>query len=220
MKKLVIVASALALAPMFAHAQAGADAELSANAANAAVQQQLSEPDGVAITIKSDGSFQIFSRGSGEYQFNNPKAKRVALQTATQRAKANLAKFLAEKLASKEGIDSITKNSLAMTGDGKVQEQKASMESVETATESIRNEAEAILTGVITLKDQTIPSGMGGSVQVTVGISTKTLLAAKRLGQGINESLSGRDDPSGSAPQNAVKPVADAPSTRVSNTDF
>lgn len=223
MKKLMMALACGALfAQTVAYGQAADDPQLQANASNAAVQEKLSEPDGVAIAIKPDGTFQIFARGSGEYQFNNPKAKRVASANATKRAKAALAKFLKEKVSTKEGLDDVSKNSLAMESDGETQSQKASMESVEVATESIRNEADAILTGVITLKEQIIPSGkIGGEVQVTVGISSKTLMAAKKLGKGINESLAGREAgaaaPASGAP--AATPANNA-RTRVADTDF
>ena len=89
--------------------QAAQDPQLQANASSAAVQAKLDQPDGVAITIKPDGTFQIFSRGSAVYDFNNPRAIQTARKNATMRAKANLAKFLKEKVSTKEGLDSVTR---------------------------------------------------------------------------------------------------------------
>lgn len=40
------------------------DAQLKANAGNPTVQQELDQPDGVALTLKPDGSFQIFARAA------------------------------------------------------------------------------------------------------------------------------------------------------------
>ena len=107
-----------------------------------------------------------------------------------------------------------------MTSDGQVQKVAVSKESVKIATESIRNQAEAILTGVITLKDQKVPRGSGGEIQVTVGISSKTLKAAQKLAQGINESLSNREAPTGGSGTPAAPAAPNNGSTRVSDTDF
>ena len=90
------------------------------------------------------------------------------------------------------------------------------------ATESIRNESDAILTGVITLKDQKVPRGNGGEIQVTVGISSKTLKAAQMAAQGINQSLQNREAPAnGAAAAPAPAPVQpNKASTRMADTDF
>lgn len=228
MKKLMIMMACAALFTQIgAFAQAAQqDPQLQANASSAAVQDKLSEPDGVAIAIKPDGSFQIFARGSGTYQFNNPKAKQIAAKNAVMRAKANLSKFLKEKVASKESLDDVATNTLAMSSDGNTQSQQASMESVEQTSEAIRNESEAILTGVVTLKQQTVPSGnIGGEVQVTVGISSKTLKAANQLATGINTSLQDRDPNVGpgstpASPAVPSTPPPNKPEVLISNTDF
>ena len=200
--------------------QAAQDPQLQANASSAAVQAKLDQPDGVAITIKPDGTFQIFSRGSAVYDFNNPRAIQTARKNATMRAKANLAKFLKEKVSTKEGLDSVTKNATAMSSDGAAQTSSASMESVEVATESIRNSAEAILTGVITLKDQQVPSGNGGEVQVTIGMSSKTQMAAQKAAQGINQSLQNREAAPSTGAGASIPARPNEAQTRMADTDF
>lgn len=222
MKKLMIAAVCASLfAQNAVFGQAAQDPQLQANAANADVQAELDQPDGVAITLKPDGTFQIFARGTGTYDFNDPDDIKDARRDGTMRAKANLSKFLKEKVSSAEGLDEVSKKSKSMTSDGQVQKVAVSKESVKIATESIRNQSEAILTGVITLKDQKVPRGNGGEIQVTVGISSKTLAAAKKVAQGINQSLQGRDAPTGggaAAPAAAAQP--NNASTRVADTDF
>lgn len=217
--RITLVCSAF-LAHLAAFGQAAQDPQLQANASNAAVQAELDQPDGVAITLKPDGTFQIFARGTGVYDFNDPDDIREARSQGTMRAKANLSKFLKEKVSSSEGLDEVSKKSKSMSSDGKVQKASVSKESVKIATESIRNQSEAILTGVITLKDQKVPRGNGGEIQVTVGISSKTLKAAQMLGQGINQSLQNRDAPEESAAAQGVASPSNKASTRVSDTDF
>lgn len=222
MRKLMITLACGALfAQTVAYGQAEQDPQLQANASNTDVQAELDQPDGVAITIKPDGTFQIFARGTGTYDFNDPDDIKDARRDGTMRAKANLAKFLKEKVSSAEGLDEVSKKSKSMSSDGQVQTVAVSKESIKIATESIRNESEAILTGVITLKDQKVPRGNGGEIQVTIGVSSKTLKAAQMVAQGINQSLQNRDASGGGA--TAVPAASMQPNnsqTRVSDTDF
>jgi hypothetical protein len=221
MNKLVLTLAGSALfgcASVFG--QAAQDAQLQSNASNTAVQAELDQPDGVAITLEPDGSFEIFARGTGTYDFNDPDDIKDARRDGTMRAKANLAKFLKEKVSSSEGLDEVSRKSKMMTTDGTVQAVAVSKESVKIATESIRNSAEAILTGVITLKDQKVPRGNGGEIQVTIGVSSKTLRCAQTLARDINRSLSDREAAGGgvSAPAAATQP--NTASVRMSDTDF
>ncbi len=221
MKKLMIVACGFMFAQVAVFAQAAQDPQLQANASDAAVQQELSEPDGVAIKAAPDGSYQIFSRGTGVYDFNDSDDIMDARKEAQLRAKANISKFMKESVASSEGIDNVSKKIKNMKTDGQNQQVAASKETVKVITESIRNNSDAILTGVITLKEQKVAKGNGGEIQVTVGISSKTLTAAKALAQGINQSLSDRDSGQGGL----MAPVAAPPApnkgyTRKADTDF
>lgn len=223
MNKLMIAVACSALfAQNAVFGQAAQDPQLQSNAANAEVQAELDQPDGVAITVKPDGTFQIFARGTGTYDFNDPDDIKDARRDGTMRAKANLSKFLKEKVASKDGLDEVSKKSKSMTSDGQVQRIAVSKESVKIVTESIRNESDAILTGVITLKDQKVPRGNGGEIQVTVGISSKTLKAAQMAAQGINQSLQSREAPAnGGVAAPAPAPVQpNNASTRMADTDF
>ena len=221
-KLMIAVACGALFAQNAVFGQAVQDPQLQSNAANAEVQAELDQPDGVAITVKPDGTFQIFARGTGTYDFNDPDDIKDARRDGTMRAKANLSKFLKEKVASKEGLDEVSKKSKSMTSDGQVQKVAVSKESVKIATESIRNESDAILTGVITLKDQKVPRGNGGEIQVTVGISSKTLKAAQMAAQGINQSLQNREAPAnGGAAAPAPAPAQpNKASTRMADTDF
>ena len=173
---------------------ASSDAELKQAAASQAVQQELiQDPDGVEIQVDENGAFQIFSRGTGTYDFNDPDDIREAFADATKRAKANIAKFMKEKVTTEDGLEQVSKKVKSQTGDGNTQSTSVSKESVKTAYETIVNSSEAILTGVITLTQTKQPRGNnGGEVQVTVGISSKTLKAAQSTARGINDSLSNR----------------------------
>ena len=168
-------------APPTSPAQADV-ANLQMTAVQPAIDQVLTEPDGVAIALKENGDFQIFARGSGVYDVSDPSELASARTEATLNAKANLAKFIKEKVSVEEGITDVVQKTKTLQGNGQVQTKVAKTEEVKTMAKAITTSAEAILQGVITLREQKAPGvGTGGQIQVTVGISSKTLEAVRRL---------------------------------------
>ncbi len=168
-------------------------AALTENAAATPVQEDLDEPDGVSLAMADDGSYQIFARGTGTYDFDDEDDRQEALQEAQQKAKANLSKFLSEKIATDEGLDSLSKKAKTLTKSGDVTTAAVTKESVKTTGLSIRNSSQAILTGAITLESKRIPGkGDSGTYQVTVGISSKTIAAAEQIANKMTDSLNGR----------------------------
>ncbi len=222
MKKMIeTVAVALSCSLAFAQTQASQDPALVANAGNAAVQQELSNPDGVAIKGLPDGSYQIFARGTGVYDFNEAEEMLSARKVAEMRAKASLAKYLKEKVTVEDGHENISKKIKNLSTDGQNESKNINKETVTVISEVIRSQASAILTGVIKLKEERIPNGNGGEIQVTIGMSPKTLLVAQKVAQGINESLANRE--SNIAPVGKPVPAASGsnkPSVRYNDTDF
>ena len=157
-------------------------ANLQMTAAQPTIEQVLTEPDGVAIALRENGDFQIFARGSGVYDMDDPSELASARTEATLNAKANLAKFIKEKVSVEEGITDVVQKTKTLQGNGQVQTKVAKTEQVKTMAKAITASAEAILQGVITLREQKAPgTGTTGQVQVTVGISSKTLEAVRRL---------------------------------------
>ena len=157
-------------------------ANLQMTAAQPAIDQVLTEPDGVAIALKENGDFQIFARGSGVYDVDDPSELASARTEATLNAKANLAKFIKEKVSVEEGITDVVQKTKTLQGNGQIQTKVAKTEEVKTMAKAITSSAEQILQGVITLREQKAPgTGTGGQIQVTVGISSKTLEAVRRL---------------------------------------
>lgn len=168
-------------------------AALKQNAANEVVQEDLAEPDGVSLAMADDGSYQIFARGTGTYDFGDEDDRQDALQEATQKAKANLSKFLSETISSAEGIDSLSKKAKTLTKNGDVTTASVSKEQIKTQSTAIRNSSQAILTGAITLESRRIPgAGDAGTYQVTIGISSKTIAAAEEISNRMTDSLNSR----------------------------
>lgn len=168
-------------APQASPAQADV-ANLQMTVAQPTIEQVLTEPDGVAIALRENGDFQIFARGSGVYDMDDPSELASARTEATLNAKANLAKFIKEKVSVEEGITDVVQKTKTLQGNGQVQTKTAKTEEVKTMAKAITTSADAILQGVITLREQKAPgAGTTGQVQVTVGISSKTLEAVRRL---------------------------------------
>ena len=179
-KNLVIATALILTGSLFA--QNSQKAELQRTANSPEIQKELRQPDGAAIFLKEDGSFQIFARGTGTYDFDDVDEENDARQEGTLKAKAAIAKFMKEKLSTEEGFSNATKKVKSITSDVQTQTSNVTKQSVKVNSQVIKNSAEALLKGVITLREQKIPrKGSSGEIQVTVGISSKTLKAVGKL---------------------------------------
>lgn len=191
MNKTVIAAVCGIACIHFAFAQQ--DAKLVENAKSDVVSQDLDEPDGISLAIADDGTYKIFARGTGVYDFDDEDDRQEAIQEATLKAKANLSKFLNETISSDEGLDSLSKKAKTLTKTGDVTTQAVSKESVKTTGLAIRNSSKAILTGAITLETKRIPrKGDSGTYQVTIGISSISVAAAEEISNKMTDSLNNR----------------------------
>lgn len=135
---------------------------------------------GVTYEVNENGEFaRIRSVGEAELEFGDRKDIRVATQKAQLRAKANIAKFLSERVKSEEVMNEVI-NSMTNTNG---QTKEAMRETVETYTESISNSAEALLKGVIATKTDINKDEK--YVQVEMGLSPKTMNAADTLNKAL-----------------------------------
>lgn len=190
-------------------------ADLQKTAASPEVQQQFDQPDGAAIFSKPDGSFQILARGTGTYDFDDVDDVNDARREATLKAKAALAKFMNEKLSTEESFESAVKKVKSVTSDGQTQTANVTKESVKNSTQVIRNSASELLKGVIVLREQKIPrKGSSGEIQVTVGVSSKTIAVAGKAKAAINAPYGQQEQPT------AAAPGGNRPETREAVTDF
>lgn len=175
-----------------------------------AVQNIEDIPDGAAIKLFPDGSYQITAVGTGVYDFNDPDDLKDARKEAEMRAKAAIAKFLKEDISTSDGMEEASKKVKQVSSDGHEQTSSISKSTARKTMESIRTSASALLTGVVVLKDAKIPSGNGGSYKVMVGVSSKTIAAANAAANNIGRSSinNGRSEVSApSEPQNEETPV-------------
>lgn len=145
------------------------------------VAQSLADlPDGPAIKIGDDGSYQITCVATATYDFNDPEDILDARKLAELRAKSGIAKFLKEDISSQDAMDKVSVKAKENV-DG---QKSVSKTSVTETFESIRSSASALLTGVVVLQDEKIPEGDGGYYKVMVGVSSKTQSARNALAAG------------------------------------
>ncbi len=149
------------------------------NTSTASKEKELlyEDPTGAQAYFNSDGTIQkILSSGEAELEFGDKKDERQALQKATMRAKASIAKFLSESIKSTDTLEEIQKTiDKAELNSNKT----ATRETVETQVEMIESKADALLQGVVTLQ-QDIDRDKK-LVIVTVGLKEQTIQAAKNL---------------------------------------
>lgn len=200
MKKISLMICAFVAAVAYAKEQV--EDGVAANATNAVVQTILSMPDGVSIVQnEKDGSLQVYARGSSSYDFGDPRDIRSKTKVAEMRAKAALSKYMKEIVAVEESSSEcegrLAKSILTQNRDGDVVRNEVVRETVESVKETLTIHSSAILSGVATLMTAKVPaegSKTSGEIQVTVGISTKTLAAATELHNMIRDSIKARQD--------------------------
>lgn len=136
---------------------------------------------GVKYEVDEQGKFaRIRSVAEADLEFGDRKDVRTATQKAQMRAKANIAKFLSERVSSEEVMNEIEKSMTNTDGKSK----QAMRETISEYTETIRNSAEALLKGVIVTKSDVNKDEK--YVQVEVGLSPKTMNAADTLNKGLS----------------------------------
>ena len=142
----------------------------------------LSVPDGVAVLIPPEGGFYVLSAATAGYDFGDPDDTLQAKRNAEMKAKAELARFMKEKLATESSVDEST--SLVKSMGEKNGEETSSIDknTARQTLQKIKTSAEALLQGVATFADANIPGqGKGGEMRVLVGVSDKTLMVLDQI---------------------------------------
>ena len=192
MKKLLIVATMCAVVSAYAQQQ---DAGLAAAANDPAVAQMAEQdPDGCQVFVDADGSMKVISTGTGVYDFADEDEIKDARAEATRNAKAHIVKFFKENFSTEEQATNATKKAKSLHKDGNSEQVSVSKEQLKTTVEVIKSDANKVLSGVVVLKDEKIPSSnSGGTIRVTVGVSSTTLKAAVQVSNGMTEAVHQQD---------------------------
>ena len=166
------------------------------------------EPDGVSINIADDGSYKVISIGTGTYDFNDPDDILDARKEAERNAKAAIAKFFNESLATEESATAQMSKVKKMDSDGKTSTTSVSKNSAKETLSAIRSSSKKLLTGVVVLEDEKVPSGNGGTYRVMVGVSSTTIGAATALSNGMTESQAAQGAPASASTAEAAASAA------------
>lgn len=202
--------------------QKAAVTDIQSAAKSPSVATELAEPDGASVVPHPDGGWILFGRGTGVYDFNEADEIRQATQDAQLRAKAHIAKFLTERITSEEKMANYSAKlkKLSDNGDGKPTTE-VSKRDLQIRVEKITNQAQAILKGLVVIETSKQPKGNGGTVEVTVGCSSKTIALAARISgelSGTTGTVVGSDGkPVG---QGGAAGGANQPERRKSKTDL
>lgn len=136
---------------------------------------------GVTYEMDENGEVaRIRATGEAELVFGDRKDIRSATQKAQMRAKANIAKFLSERVTSEEVMDYAEK----IATQNNNQDSNNTRETIENKMETIKNSADELLRGVVTTKTDINKDEK--YVQVEVGLSLKSQAAASKLKKSLN----------------------------------
>ena len=90
---------------------------------------------------------------------------------ATRNAKAHIVKFFKENFSTEEQATNATKKAKSLHKEGNAEQVSVSKEQLKTTVEVVKSDANKVLSGVVVLKEQKIPSSnSGGTIRVTVGV--------------------------------------------------
>ena len=145
---------------------------------------------GVEIIFTENGSDWVKMQAMGEADLNigDKTDIRQASQKAILRAKAELSKFMSEKITSEETSEEITKLCQTATSDGQNVSKDNTRKIVDTTIEKIINQSDAILKGVLPLETEV--DSQGKYVRVTIGVSRKSMAMANSLGKAMRSDSS------------------------------
>lgn len=202
----------------------GGRSELKVAVASPEVKEDLASPDGVALQLLPGGGWRIFARGSGTYDFNEADEIRGATSDAQLRAKAAVAKFLSERVTSKDAMENIsvkTKRLMAKSGEAEPSAEILKTD-IQKRVESVVAVANEVLRGLVVLESSKTPVGKGGTIQVTVGVSSKSQAVADAVRNGKPVTGTELLKPSGKQGTNGVGTLTNenSPQKKKTKTDF
>jgi len=156
-----------------------------------AVAQMMEEdPDGVQVFADDNGGFKLISCGRGTYDFTDEDEIADAVKEATRNAKAHITKFFQENFKTAEDAANATKKAKSLHSDGENETVSISKETVKTTVETFHSDSQKVLSGIVVIKQQKVPSSKkGGKVLVTVGWSSLTQAAATQVNNGMTDGV-------------------------------
>lgn len=143
-------------------------------------------PEGVELNFHEDGRLKsVKASAEVTLEFGDREDINLSKREAKMIAKAEIAKFLKEKLGTMETLNKVTKTVTAKT---KGQDSTATREQIKIQMVQIHNSADAYLKGVVTLLEDVNKDK--NYVRVEVGMNEKTMAVADTMRRRINEDNS------------------------------
>jgi len=149
------------------------------------------------------GGTRILATASASVNADDVSAIDDAREEAEMKAKARIARFLTEEIASVAEIDRLVNESSRIKGD----EREAVRNEVVTRASSLRNSSQALLRGVVLLGDC---HTRAREVRVTVGLKPESIQAAGAAAESIGRSVAER--PTATSQGNAIGQYGSSPS--------
>lgn len=178
------------------------------------IKDYIDGPTGVTVKLNDNGSIKsIVASGEAEMIFGDRKDERLALQKATLRAKANISKFMSERLSSEEVMDELSKTATEATAGGPdAATSTATRQTLDTQREVIKNSSDSILKGLITLGSEVNRDNK--YVKVVLGTNEKLMKAADNLGNKMKQNLDDSGKKQGKSGNNVINESGTASSGR------
>lgn len=145
---------------------------------------------GVEIIFTADGSdwLEIRSIGEADLNIGDSTDKRNAATIAEMRAKADLSKFMSERIRSEETSEEIIKLCQTASSDGQNVNKESTRKMVHTTIEKISIESDAILKGVLPL--ETRIDNNKKLVRVIIGFNRNTIATANSANKSFDSNSS------------------------------
>ena len=136
---------------------------------------------GIELEYIDDGSNwkRIRSFDSADLNFGDRADIQQATKIAILRAKANIVKFMKEKIQAEDTLDEIAKTLVKTDKNGKLISKSAARKTSTALIEKITSSSNAILKGILLLEKEV--NKEEAYVKVTVGVSRKSMRIADSL---------------------------------------
>jgi hypothetical protein len=135
---------------------------------------------GVIVKFNDDDTFKSLKASATQnLNFTNSGAIRRAVSIATMQAKADVTKWMEEKISSDEGIAEVVKEVAKRSAARGKEFSDAASDEVTDYLRNLNNQASNILTGVTVISQKIDRDNM--EVIVTVGVSSKYMKAAGKM---------------------------------------
>ncbi|MBP3207300.1 MAG: hypothetical protein J6M21_03455 [Campylobacter sp.] len=140
-----------------------------------------------SVDIDENGNIKLKATGEDIMKIGDVRDKQSCLKKAELKAKADIAKFFKEQIATNEVVDELLQQAEKAHINNGNESESINREVLITETSRIQNNAEAALRGVVVIEK--VASVETRECSVTVGFNSKTLKAAETATRAMQQSM-------------------------------